>query len=391
MPDLSNASDLSLLEPVLKEYESALRVPVRVRCPRRPFSKPIEAPGFHLHLFAVPRRLPWLSLMGEAPMITLPMAFGHPLDESARWTLTIPRRMRIGAALRDAEGRALAYLLDRNIFVLFDVMGQSREVAPLLLRQLLDHALEMMTSDLAAQSGQHPDRIRASLASLRRTTDLEEMRWRGTRSALARSSFLGSRSERIADEIGFLEAEIRSTEETLDGVSRHLTAETRHLQGCRRRLRHLKGESDREEVDVVREIQRLSELPDVADVAALAEGLRIITHPITVEHGGRHHALGTFQVDLSYSGQITIRNLTNRHGFYDHPHIWDGKPCLGNIREGLAKLIGELQLAAAAEVLLDFIRTISPKEWHVSIEHWREIDRAGRPSSLYPDGLKPAR
>jgi hypothetical protein len=391
MPNAPDATQLVVLDPVLKEYESALRVPLRVRCPRRPFSKPIDASGFHLHLFAVPRRLPWLSLTGETPMVTLPMAFGHMLDESARWALTLPRRMRIGAVLRDAEGRPLAYLLDRNIFVLFDLAGQSDELAPLLLRQLLDHAFDMMTTDLATQSGQHPDRIRATLASLRRTTDLEEMRWRGKRTALARTSFLEGRSERIEDEIGFLEAEIRSTEEALEGVSRHLTTETRHLQASRRRLRQLKGESDRDEVDVAREFQRLSELPDVADVTALADGLRIITHPVTVEHEGRLHALGTFQVDLSYSGQITIRNLTNRHGFYDHPHIWDGKPCLGNIREGLAKLIGELQLAAAAEVVLDFVNTVSPKDWHVSIEHWREIDRAGRGSSVYPDGPKPAR
>ena len=386
MVDTRQVAEVPHLEPVIKEYGSALGVALHLHHPSRPFSKPRQEAGFHLHLFALPRRFPLLSLMGETSMFTLPIAFGHPLHEAARLTLTLPGRMTTGIALRDDAGRALAYLHGRNIFVLFDLARQAEDLAPLLLRQLLDRTLELMGAELADQSELHPDRIRLILASLRRTTEHQESIWQEGRRTLARSRYQEARWERVADEIGFLEAEIRSTEEALQIGSLRLTADTRHLQACRRRLRQLRGELVQDEADVTRELDRLRELPDASDVSASSAGLRILTRPIQAEHGGKRYALGTFQIDLSYSGEVTIRNLTSRHGYYDHPHIWDGHPCLGNIREGLSKLIGELQVAAASEVLFDFLKTINPRDWHISVEHWPEIDRGGHP---HPRPLPP--
>ena len=54
-------------------------------------------------------------------------------------------------------------------------------------------------------------------------------------------------------------------------------------------------------------------------------------------------------------------------------------------------MIGELQLVAASEVLLDFLKTITPKDWHVSIEHWREMPRAGDPATFVPGTLTSSR
>jgi len=388
MRDMLPSNESPHLEPVLKDYESAFKIALRLHHPSRPVSKIRQEPGFHLHLFAVPGRFTWLSFLGDTPMLTLPIAFGHPLHDAARLTLLPPRRGAKGMAVRDDEGRALAYLHNRNIFVLFDLAGQTEDLAALLLRHLLDRAFELMPGDLAAQSGLHPERIRLILSSLRKATELHQSNWREARRALARSRFQEGRWERIADEIGFLEPEIRSTEEALEAGSLRLTAETRHLQACRRRLHQLRGDLVEGEVNIDRELDRLHQLPDVADVTSSASGLRIITRPIRGEHRGKLHALGTFQIDLSYNGEITIRNLTSRHGYYDHPHIWDGNPCLGNIREGLSKLIGELQLATASAVLLDFLKTINPRDWHVSIEHWREMPRPGHPDVPVPGTLK---
>jgi hypothetical protein len=391
MSNIRQLSEVPHLEPVIKEYESALRVALHPHRPFRSSSKPREDPGLHLHLFALPRQFPWILLMGDSPMIGLPIVFGHPLREGARQALTLPGRLQKGIAVRDNDGRALAYLHRRNIFILFDLAGQSEELAPLLLRLLLDRALHIMSADLMAQSGLHPDRLQFILAGLRRTTEIQESAWRDKRRALVRSQLQEGRWEQIGGEISFLETEIRSTEEVLEVASLQLTAETRHLQACRRRLRHLKGELVKDEADVGNELDRLSGLPDVADVTALPAGLRIITRPIRAEHNGKRYYLGTFQIDLLYSGEITIHNLTSRHGYYDHPHIWNGKPCLGNIRQGLAKLIGELQLATASEIILDFLKTTNSKDWHISIEHWREITPAEHPASLSPHPLKAVR
>lgn len=391
MADVRQLSEVPHLEPVIKEYESALRIALYLHRPFRASSKPREDPGFHLHLFALPRQFPWMLLMGENSMIGLPIVFGHPLREGARQALTLPGRLQKGVTLRDNEGRALAYLHRRNIFILFDLAGQSEELAPLFLRLLLDRALQIMSTELMAQSGLHPDRLEFILAGLRRTTEIQESAYRERRRALVRSQLQEGRWEQIGGEISFLETEIRSTEEALDVASLQLTAETRHLQACRRRLRHLRGELVKDEADAGHELDHLSGLADVADVTALPAGLRIITRPIRAEHNRKRYSLGTFQIDLLYNGEITIHNLTSRHGYYDHPHIWNGKPCLGNIRQGLAKLIGELQLATASEIILDFLKTTNSKNWHISIEHWREVPPAEHPASLSPHPFNAAR
>ncbi|HEX9782816.1 MAG TPA: hypothetical protein VGA56_08845, partial [Opitutaceae bacterium] len=235
MLDLRLLHESPHLEPVIKEYESALRIVLHLHRPSRTRSKPRDDPGLHVHLFALPSRFPLTAFMGENRMFMLPMAFGLTLREGARQALTLPDRMKKGVVLRDDEGNALAYLHQRNIFILFDVIGQAKDLAPLLLRSLLDRSLAMMMADLAAQSGLHPERLQLILVGLRRTTELQTSRWHQTRRASVIGQFKEGRGERIADEMGFLESEIRSTEETLETASRRITAETRHLQACRRR------------------------------------------------------------------------------------------------------------------------------------------------------------
>lgn len=391
MSDMRQSGEYPHLEPVIKEYESALRITLHLHHPFRGFSKSREGPGFHLHLNAIPRTFPLLSLMGQPPTIALPIAFDHPLHGGAGRALSVAGLTWKGVPLRDDAGNTLAYLHQRNIFILFDVAAQTEELAPLLLRHLLDRALELMKPDLVAQSGLHPDRLRLILAGLQRTTHAQEAAWRTTRRGVTQRQFQEGRLEQIGDEIGFLESEILSAEKALDVASLRLTAEARHLQACRRRLQHLRGEFDRDEADVARELARIWEQPDVANAAASPPGLQITTRPIQGQHGGKVYSLGSFRIDLCYNGKITIHNLTSSYGYYDHPHIWNGNPCLGNIRPGVAKLIGEYQLAAACEVLLDFLKTINHRDWHISIEHWREVPPANPPASLCPGKIEPVK
>ena len=221
MFDAQQFGEFLHLEPVIKEYASALRVALRLHRPFRSFSKPREEPGFHLHLFALPRQFPWMPVIYEVKMVGLPIAFGHPLREGARQLVTLPGRLAKGPAVPDDEGRALAYVQRRNIFVLFDLAGQPEDLATLLLRLLLDRALGLMSEDLAAQSGLHPDRIQFILAGLRRTTGLQEWTWRQHRSALTRSRFHEGRLEQLGGEISFLESQIQATEEECGTRSPH--------------------------------------------------------------------------------------------------------------------------------------------------------------------------
>jgi len=78
-------------------------------------------------------------------------------------------------------------------------------------------------------------------------------------------------------------------------------------------------------------------------------------------------------MEISFAGDIRIHNLTDALGAYDHPHIYQGRPCLGNIREGIAKMIGEYQFVVTVYVLLDFLKTVNTKDWRIPIAYWQEV------------------
>ncbi|HYL82485.1 MAG TPA: hypothetical protein VEU07_16830, partial [Candidatus Acidoferrum sp.] len=81
-----------------------------------------------------------------------------------------------------------------------------------------------------------------------------------------------------------------------------------------------------------------------------------------------------FQIDLSLDGDVRITNISNPIGTYDHPHVCQGRPRLGSIREGVAKLLGESQFAPATEVMIDFVKTVNPADWRQPVGVWPETE-----------------
>ncbi len=57
------------------------------------------------------------------------------------------------------------------------------------------------------------------------------------------------------------------------------------------------------------------------------------------------------------------RQDEHRVGAFDHPHVCQRRPLLAGIREGVAKLLGESQVVAAAEVPINFLKTVDPIAW----------------------------
>jgi hypothetical protein len=273
-------------------------------------------------------------------------------------------------SLTDEDGLAVLHVLFNNVYILFDLVGQPEPLARLLLRKSLDLALPHVTTWISEVVALPAARLTIVLNRLRRDTALEEALLREAAHARARETYAEHQRRGLREETRFVEEELRATEHAVEELSRRLTQETRHLAACRRRLRVLQGETDAP-IEAADHWRRLEKLEDVRDVVVYAGGVRLVTGPIEVAHGGVQYRLGCFEIDVAETGAIAVRNLTDPYGLYDHPHVWNGRPCLGNVREGVAKLVAEYQWVAAAEVLLDFLRTITPQDWYVPVTHWK--------------------
>ena len=66
---------------------------------------------------------------------------------------------------------------------------------------------------------------------------------------------------------------------------------------------------------------------------------------------------------------VNLNNASPKSG-WDHPHVQAGQPCLGNLREGFEKLLGECTLVPLVAMLLQFLETYTPATAYCSIDLW---------------------
>src|SRR4051794_25134372 len=158
-------------------------------------------------------------------------------------------------------------------------------------------------------------------------------------------------------------------------LSRRFVALDRRLPAATRRLTEIDGLGDPAPFAAA-ELERLVAVPGVREVGVDGDRLVVVTEPVTVAWEGAEYALGAYRLLLDLAGDVRVESVDRAgpRGAWDHPHVQDGLPCLGNLREGVLKLIAEYELALAVQVLIDFLHTYLPEGAYTPIDGW---SRAG--------------
>lgn len=365
------APGLGLTEAVREEYAEALGIPMHVYTPANHLSPPRWGGGLHLHVFALPARPHWFSLWPIAPRVEIRAVFSWALVDGTKKALHPAPHLSQGTVKYDETGHPIAGILGENIYLLFDLLGQAEEVVPVMMRRTLDLCLEGLTEVLSHGSGRPPHQLEVSLHRLKYTTTVACLDHATARREGPGPPDPRQREARFGEDGDFTQRELATVEENLKELSRHMASQTRLLRGCRQRLRNLKKAEQSEEA-LVREFDGLLDTPEVRDVQVLEDRLRVFTDSVDTVVAGKRYRLGCFRVDIRFNGEVAIKNLTRAYGYYDHPHIWNAKPCLGNIGQSVLKLISEFQWVATVHLLLEYLETVNPNGWYVPIDHWEE-------------------
>jgi len=366
--------DREAIRAVLSRYAAILEIPMNFHTALNRYSPPVGWDAVHLHTFALPTPPILLGAWARVSLIDLPLAHGIPLKLDAHRALAPGTQLGRGSPILDGDGHAVGEYLGANLYCLFDLLSQEPAWIPLLLRRHLDLGIPYLLPRLVAERGMSAERLTDGLRLLRDETEGLERECRVALCQASREAYVRACHERVAEEIRFLHAEIAFLEDGVEEMARRVTADTRHLREGYRRLCALQGRTESAESGGG-DLERLQALPGVRQAGVQDGCLSLTTAPILVEHQGRYYRLGRFQVDLHFNGDVRIRNLTQRMGAFDHPHIREGRPCLGGAREGIAKLLGEFQFVAAAEVLMDFLHTVNPANWRLPVLRWPEAGR----------------
>ena len=171
------------------------------------------------------------------------------------------------------------------------------------------------------------------------------------------------------------EKEINKEAERLSQLSAQLRSASRSLHASRRRLVALKEVLATERVQLERDFDQLVLLPHVRAVEVQGSVIRVLTDEIVVEHEGQRYKIGRFGLELDLEAGLRVVNLENTgdRSSWDHPHVQAGLPCLGNLREGFEKLLGECQIVPLVSMLIQFLDTYNPETAYCPIEHWEKI------------------
>lgn len=93
-----------------------------------------------------------------------------------------------------------------------------------------------------------------------------------------------------------------------------------------------------------------------------------LTHPET----GRTVYLGKFRITINLDGgRITVQNLDNARGGFDHPHVHMNGPCFGEMGEAVHTLIRQGELYAAFEMMFVFLSSVNLQDdWGRRAVYW---------------------
>ncbi len=120
------------------------------------------------------------------------------------------------------------------------------------------------------------------------------------------------------------------------------------------------------------ELDRLLAVPGVQEVEVHEQAVHVLTHPVYIPWQGQRYDLGGYRIVLDLAGDVRVESHDKRgpKPSWGHPHVQDGRPCLGNAREGMLKLIARYELALAAQVMVGFLETYQPDGAYCAIEGW---------------------
>lgn len=171
-----------------------------------------------------------------------------------------------------------------------------------------------------------------------------------------------------------LEDEIRVRAEQVSQLSTQMRSASRALHAARRRSGALGSTSAVERAQFEQDFDQLVSLPQVVGVEVKSSLIRVLTGMIVIEHLGQRYRIGRFELELDLERGLRVVNLENtgQKSGWDHPHVQGGLPCLGNLREGFEKLLGECQIVPLASMLIQFLESYNPETAYCSLDLWQK-------------------
>ncbi len=333
------------IKPVLQEFADLLGRDIHVSNPHGKASQPAKAGSGKIHIRFWSR-----PGAAEAEKTSIAEVFGIRLGDGQRDALTPSGQ---GIPIVDPDGVVAAEVIEDTIFVLFDLPHKSGNAGQLIRKIMEEYAI-------LQKDPEELERLRA---------EAREREIRASREAYVREC-----GRRLESTIAATRRSIEDAERTIRDCQKRITEAVRAQSGFCKKLEQLLQSSAELEKSFAEEFNKLCAVPGVERVRVTDGVVQIFTDNVEIKYGGSVYDIGRFRLDIYTSGSnggVRAFNLTRTVNGHAHPHVKsDGNCCLGNIADGVAKLIGEYQYSVLAQVMLQYLRTVNPSDWYKNIKNW---------------------
>lgn len=282
--------------------------------------------------------------------------FGHVLtgDRHMRTFNPTPDR---GLVITDEAGTAVAQVVGRKVYLLADFLTLDEPWTASALARAIYEGVRV------AKDGRLDD-------------DGDAVTWRSALD-IEREKYVTLCLERVDARRVAIEKEIEGYDAGVSESGKRIAELVRKRHGAAQALARLVSEERVAEAERLRkEFDALAAAKPVLAVRAYADRVEADTRTVFITHMGHRYEIGRFRISISERGDLTLRNLSNTAVRTDceHPHVRDKRPCLGNLTESVAKLLGERDYALVINLLFRFLESYSPAgRPYANIEHWKEV------------------
>jgi len=183
--------------------------------------------------------------------------------------------------------------------------------------------------------------------------------------AKTKTAYVKECSKRLKAVKNELIENIGENENELNALGQRITELIRQIDEKKKQLFGFDDLEDREE-RFSQEYDKLLELPHVKKVLVEEGKVKVFTKTIFLESDGKVYEMGDYRIDIpTQDTDLKIANLRMEEltgqTYYHHPHITGNKdgatPCLGNISEGVMRLIGAYEFSVVAQILIEYLHS----------------------------------
>lgn len=339
-------SGLNLIKPVLMAFADKIGQSMTVSCPNGQEAEPYEDDehALCLYFWSVPDK-------SNFTLHRLRKAYRHSVRHNGQSDYFLPKNSpseHRQTMIIDPDGRAVAQIVGRTLYVLFDLPHPGGNCPDKLLKSILDDYYLYLT-----QREEFEDEMRRRQTSANRSKFLELIENALESNHLERLEDVESRINRLQVDLVLA---VRAKRQILDRIKNHT------------------GTKLLDDKYLTQLFNQLCRLATAGEIVIDDNQITIPIGQIDVEHEGRVFDIGKFEIMINpVTGRVRCQNLTRKVAGYHHPHVAPNGECQwGDYNYSLPFLVGDLELGIAVPMITRFLKSYNPDDAlpETKIENW---------------------